>query len=385
MKVPNPIRVATNAFANYTMTTRVPGIIEDVQNLNPAYPKSIMRGLDALKHALETGDSVPLLGPSSASNFDEWADARRAQSRLVGSPPTWHNCEWFFAETFFYRYLMQVVRWFETLRDPFAPKKQTELDGEALWQLLDMALQVKDRLYDLLAYALWGNRIDLSYAAAAEHGAHSIDAGDLLVDDREAVLRHLHGVPAGTVHVIADNTGSELAMDLVLIDRLLAGVAEPVFLHLKAHPTFVSDATPVDVWRLLDAMAARGDGPSRLAGRLRAAWDTGRLRLAQHVYWNSSRFLWDMPAPLLSVFRDARLVVLKGDANYRRAVGDALWDAAMSFGEVVHLGIDAPVLALRTLKSDTVVGLPSGLADRLDQEDENWRTNGRRGVIQFAR
>jgi hypothetical protein len=34
------------------------------------------------------------------------------------------------------------------------------------------------------------------------------------------------------------------------------------------------------------------------------------------------------------------------------------------------------------MKSDPVVGLQPGQADALDQEDPEWRVNGKRGMIQ---
>jgi hypothetical protein len=40
----------------------------------------------------------------------------------------------------------------------------------------------------------------------------------------------------------------------------------------------------------------------------------------------------------------------------------------------------APLLALRTLKSDPIVGLRPGLASKLDAQDARWRVNGRRAV-----
>jgi len=75
------------------------------------------------------------------------------------------------------------------------------------------------------------------------------------------------------------------------------------------------------------------------------------------------------------------MVVLKGDANYRRAIDDALWAPDTAFGEVTSF-FKAPLLCVRTLKSDPIVGLPPGLAARLDAVDREWRINGRRGGIQ---
>jgi hypothetical protein len=76
------------------------------------------------------------------------------------------------------------------------------------------------------------------------------------------------------------------------------------------------------------------------------------------------------------------MVIVKGDANYRRLVGDAVWQPETPFEDVMRY-FPAPILALRTGKSDPIVGLPRGMAQALDQQDPAWRVNGRRGVIQF--
>jgi hypothetical protein len=256
-----------------------------------------------------------------------------------------------------------------------------------LWSLLERILTLpqqsfEERLSALVHASLWGNRMDLSYAASQAHGTHTND-DDLLVNDASAVVRHLLDT-SGDIHVIADNTGTELAMDLVLADALLADKANKVIIHLKMHPTFVSDATAPDVLTLIDTISsyAQNDEASTFGGRLYQAFEVGRLRLAQDFYWNSARLLWDMPPHLADVFRRAALVIIKGDANYRRMVGDLPWDPETPFAAVTDY-FPAPLLALRTLKSDLIVGLPAGLTGRLDLTDSQWRTNGRRGLIQF--
>lgn len=47
----------------------------------------------------------------------------------------------------------------------------------------------------------------------------------------------------------------------------------------------------------------------------------------------------------------------------------------------VH-GFPAPLVALRTFKSELVVGLAPGQAEREQAADPEWLVNGRRGVIQ---
>jgi len=76
-------------------------------------------------------------------------------------------------------------------------------------------------------------------------------------------------------------------------------------------------------------------------------------------------------------------VVLKGDAHYRRALGDAIWPPKTPFGEATRY-FPAPLLALRTLKSDPIVGLAEGQAEELDREDPTWRINARRAVASLG-
>jgi hypothetical protein len=75
------------------------------------------------------------------------------------------------------------------------------------------------------------------------------------------------------------------------------------------------------------------------------------------------------------------MVVVKGDANYRRVVGDALWPPDAPFAAAASYA-PSPLLCLRTLKSDAVLGLPPGLAERLDASHPSWRVDARRGIAQ---
>ncbi|MEL7235754.1 MAG: ARMT1-like domain-containing protein, partial [Chloroflexota bacterium] len=180
----------------------------------------------------------------------------------------------------------------------------------------------------------------------------------------------------------------ELAMDLALTDALLTGFSDVVVLHVKYHPTFVSDATAYDVRDLIERCVSGNHGGRTspaifgMGQRLQAALNAGRLRLAPHFYWNSCNFMWLMPQILQRIFDGAQLVVVKGDANYRRIVGDAIWETTTPFAEVLDY-FPSPLLALRTLKSDPIVGLPPGMEAELNFEDSEWRVNGKRGVIQL--
>ena len=376
-----PIRTdSSNAFAHNTIHSRIPAIIRETQALNPNYPDSIHRALDDLHDSLVNDAPIQMLD-YPAPDYEDWLGAYRQREG-----ETWQATDWFFAEIYVYRLMMQAVRWWETGRDPFAPKKAQEYASDQLWELLGTALAaegtVEERLFALLEFALWGNRIDLSYALAASHGSTIAD-DDLLVDERAAVIERLLN-SSGPVHIIADNAGTELTMDLVLADMLLAdNVADRVFVHLKWHPTFVSDAIVPDVITFFQRLESgrHGQEAAQFGQRLRLMLEQGRLRLAPDPYWNSTRYLSNLPHRLQAIFDGSKLAIIKGDANYRRMVSDTIWQPETPLREVID-NFPCPLVAMRTLKSDPVVGLPARLADKLDAVDDQWRVNGRRGVLQ---
>ena len=179
--------------------------------------------------------------------------------------------------------------------------------------------------------------------------------------------------------VVNDNAGTELAMDLALVDFLLgSGLAGRVVLHLKAQPFFVSDAMPKDVQAALGALSAGPAEGARLAARLADRLAAGRLQLRTHWFYTTSLFYFELPGDLRADLAAAGLVIVKGDANYRRLFGDAHWPPTTPFA-AASAYFPAPLLALRTLKSEIVLGLPAGEAERLRAQDPDWLVNGRRG------
>jgi hypothetical protein len=372
---PPPLRTdESNAFAHYSMTVRVPKILDDVREQNPDYPMAVLDAVARLRDDIRDDARVPPLG-FPAPDAGEWHPVPGAE--------TWLHTGWFFAECYLYRSLLSDVRYWETGRDPFAPVKRRELASEALWNALSAIVSHgasgEELVHALLDFSLWGNRVDLSYDVGTAFGRAG-ESHDLLCDDRGPAVGELLR-KGGNVHLVADNAGSELSMDLALADVLMTEGGARVSLHVKMQPVFVSDATVADVWSLIGAMCDR-PGPCRELGeRLERAFEAEKLRILPDVYWNGPRFLWDRPPRIAAELDGASMVICKGDANYRRVIGDALWPPATSLAEATSY-FPAPLLLLRTMKSDAVVGLPPGLAERLDAADVNWRINARRGLIQ---
>lgn len=389
LRYPGRIRTdATNPFAHHTLEVRVPAIVLGVLERGFDASPEVKDGVRALAAELAAGAPLPALD-GNAPGAEEF---RAALALRAGDG--WLTTDWLCAETYAYRQLVERVRYWTEGRDPFLPNKREEYasaaHAEALEQALGVAGPRDERLHELLGAALFGNRIDLSFAASLERG-RAAKPDDFLLDERARAVRVLAD-GHGPVHVVADNAGTELTLDLVLCDALLAELDAEVVLHVKTHPTFVSDATARDVRAFLGVPAPSDVAETAVlrvresaasvrawAERLRASFATGRLVIREHPFFTGPGALWEMPAELEAAFTGARLVILKGDANYRRAVGDAVWPVETPFGDVTSY-FPAPLFALRTLKSDPVAGLGRELAAKLDAEDPKWRVNGRRGV-----
>jgi len=375
MDPPEPLRTdGSNAFARLSMQVRVPRIAREVV-ARGGYPAAVRQDVEQLASDLEGDAPVPAPRPPAA-DVEGW---RRAHAEHPGA--TWLGTEWFYAELAFYRELGRRCRFWETGRDPFDAAKEEELAGNRPWERLGVALATtgsrEERILGLLDDALWGNRVDLSYAIAASRARAD---GDLLVDERAAALPRLSR-PGADVHVVADNTGTELALDLALVAAVLEDPTARATLHVKLEPVFVSDAMPRDVWRVVDRMRERAGETRRLADALAGSFEQGRLHVAPDAFWSGPRFLRGAPAHLREALRAASMVVVKGDANYRRVVGDALWPPSAPFAAACE-PLGAPIVCLRTMKSDPVLGLPEGLAERLDATEPGWRIDARRGLVQ---
>jgi uncharacterized protein with ATP-grasp and redox domains len=386
-----PPRIRTdvsNPFAHHTMAVRVPAIIEGVLRQNSDYAPEVVESLNELRAALPGNAPLPPLGPEGPAR-PGWLAALEARAGQ-----TWLATDWFFAENYVYRQIADRTGFWHAGRDPFRGHKREEYASPAHARALQAALAITGepppRFASLFAAAVFGNRIDLSFAASLERGV-AMATDDLLVDDRaRAAARLLEG--SGALHVIVDNAGKELSIDLALADAAMQTLGLEVVLHVKLHPAFVSDAVAADVrWFVGEGIDEQDTAPVELWGeaaqglreRLRSALHEGQLQLAPHAFWNGPESLWQLPEELVQTLDGARLVVLKGDAHYRRALGDALWAPETSFAEATSY-FPAPLLALRTLKSDPIVGLAPGQAGELERDDPTWRVNGKRGVASLG-
>lgn len=363
------------------MANRVPGIFQDVLDRNPDYPESIRGRVANLRDAIVEDEPMTMLS-APAPDYDYWGDRF---SEHHGE--SWLGTEWFFAEMFGYRHLLDACRYWTTRRDPFRPFKAEEIQSDMLRETVGAAMAkdvaLRERLVRFLQNCLWGNRMDLSMTNVLAQGTDAKDE-HLLANDLTPAADSLLAGAGGHVHILMDNAGTEEAFDLALADLLLSeDLAEMVTLHVKMAPVLVGDVMGKDVFWLLDVMEGYGGRLADLAIRIREHLETGALRIVPDFFWNTDGRMWELPPRFEEPFREADLVITKGDANYRRITNDAVWTAEATLEEALA-GFPAPLLALRTLKSDTLVGVDAETIERLDEEEANWRTKGTYGVVQFA-
>ncbi|TCO53650.1 damage-control phosphatase ARMT1 family protein [Actinocrispum wychmicini] len=340
---------------------RHPALIRRLLDAHPYSPaqRAALTGL--LAESLE-GVIAPLADPL-------WQDWDRGH---FGTP--WAKAPFLWAESYFYRRLLDAVDYFTTGVDPFAPFKTAELTDPALadeyqWLAKDISLDTA------VTASLYGNQADLGFRLLTA-GTDPIHQ-HLVVDDTQAVETWLADNAPSRVNVVLDNAGRELLADLVLTDHLLtSGLARAVVLHVKPHPYFVSDATCTDVH---DCMRRLRGLPGGCGDRLHEAAAAGRLTIRTHPFHCAPLSFVDMPGDLAAGLAEG-LTVVKGDLNYRRLVGDRAWQPTSEFRQAVSY-FPGPVTVLRIVKSEVVLGVRP---ERLSELPAGWRVSGKHAMVSAA-
>ncbi|MEV7115727.1 damage-control phosphatase ARMT1 family protein [Streptomyces anulatus] len=375
------------SFARSVLAERHPALVRQVRDAFP-YGRRQHEALDALLDEITNGVIEPLA--ATERDHERWAAS--GQGHFGRS---WYDAPFLWAESYFYRRLLGAVGYFGAGPwrgvDPFAPFKQAELRGDAVEEELRAldalaSTPAEERATALLYASLWGNRADLGFrVVAGEPEAGDAAAPALVADDSDLLWQLLPAGSGSTVAVVADNAGRELIPDLILIDHLLEQRhADRVTLHVKPYPYYVSDAMTADVVDCLRRLIEAPGEAGRIGGRLWKAMAEGSLEVRTHPFFCAPQPYGEMPEDLRGEFGSAALTIVKGDLNYRRLVGDQLWDATASFADLTTY-FPGAVAALRTLKSDVIVGLEEETLDALERSGDAWRTSGTHALIQVRR
>ncbi len=399
LPIPEPIRGnEPGSFAEYTVTIRMPEIGRRTLHDNQLPPEETAN-FEALINDLPDGKIRPLMD-RLAPDIPEWD---RYTASYAGM--TWLEVPWFFAETYYYRRMLEATGYFTPGKlyqmDPNHKQKRLALETlpavlEA-WFEGELQENKEENFLSLVYASLWGNQADLSLwpvssqegrSESPSHSGREEAQAHLVIDQAASALRYLSSLAKPVrIDFILDNTGQELGSDLIFADKLIGlGFAKEIHFHAKAHPMFVSDAIPSDIITTLHYLAEadtdRFPSSSKLGKRLLQFLENDQLIIHGDFFWNSPLAAWEMPPDLINLLSASQLVVSKGDANYRRLLGDRHWDPTTPFEKVLSY-FPAPLLALRTIKAETIVGLLPGQAEALSNRDPKWLTDGKWGLVEL--
>lgn len=205
------------------------------------------------------------------------------------------------------------------------------------------------------------------------------------------------------VNVLVDNYGHEFLCDLILGLYLIRKQAtKRITYHVNVLPVFVSDVIEQDFNRIISQLKELCEGNEK---ELTVVRELERLK-AEGMFVIKSDFFWNMPTGYSELFKknykeELRniftggingndLLIIKGDLNYRRTVGDIVTYPKKDFAKRIKDYIKCPVLVIRSFKSNVILlgsryYKPTVFETdyKYDYGGMDWRTEGKAGVIQF--
>jgi hypothetical protein len=374
-----PAAVSTtdrDSFAYYTITVRFPQIFDSIINSKDFPPPSRQRLL-AFSKTIPDGELELIKTGKRAAEL--------INKQIVKNGYNWKNGPFIWLEQYFYHKLLELSGYYESCGDGkpdifsaiknsnvLAKKdKMIETIGESGRLFYGHDLRESARI--LLNMTLGGNLADLSQIN--DMTKYSVE---LLLDDTK---RFLEGLPRYVrVDIILDNSGEELLTDLLFAKWLIqsAGVKN-VFLHFKAVPYFVSDATIKD-YRFLAEVLCGGKAGADFVEDFNRLVKRGNITLCDDDCWTDYVEYNRLPSAIMEDLNRSSLLVFKGDLNYRKLVGDYQWEySTKTAGILVYFRTD--VMLLRVLKSELATGLAPEITARF--LDKSWLTSGKYGIIQY--
>lgn len=379
------------SFAQKTILHRKPQIINQVIADND--------------YSLEIIDKLILFKEEIVGNYkiqpltEDTADVQQWNNLWIKyKNKTWLELPWYFAETFFYRRLLEVTKYFQPgvflSKDPFQKLKSEEINKsiESLSHTIDLIGEIKDLKISFekrIHASLWGNRLDLSNFTVKNDFKLKqaiIERENILINDFSKVYDVITQETLSHIAFFIDNIGMEFNFDLLLTDFLLRNNwVDKITFYLKPYPFFVSDVMIKDFHETIQIFQHSSYSNLKLLeNRIQTALNLGKLSISTDLFWASSSHFCEMSKSLSEELSMYDLIILKGDVNYRRLLSDRDWPYTASIEEIIEY-FPASTLILRTLKSQIIVNLKEIQVKKIEAEDTEWLINGKRGIIQYVK
>ncbi|KAH8403041.1 hypothetical protein KR222_003610, partial [Zaprionus bogoriensis] len=410
------------SFAYVTLQSRLPGVLQQVINLLLAKESELIKlysdgvkkdilniceSIERLKTELYR-DSQFTLFHGEESDKSDW---NAFLTELPRPKRSYFRASWLHSECYLYRRLYSFFENSKYLRnfDYFGDLKREDLktSSRAISCLAEATRNLSkdfDSFSKLMRINMWCGRFELqlnAYVFDTPHENPSIDilakVADLdkrlLVDDTVNVwncLMRAKGQKKIILDYICDNGGFEIFTDLLFIEYALDnGLVTQVRLHVKAIPWYISDIMDHDVeWTISYLMQFPNSTVSSLGHKLKYLMDAKRIIIAPSSYfWTGPQSFFVMCDSNLGLYRyisEAQLAIFKGDLNYRKLLGDYIWDPTEDFITCLRGFRPTNICAMRNVKCEVICGLPEGTADHLLRVDPTWMISGTYGVIQYT-
>jgi hypothetical protein len=367
-----------DSFAFYTVTVRFPQIFDSLINSNDFSPPKRQRLLTFSK-TIPDGELELIKATNRAAEL--------VNKNIVKKGYTWKNGPFIGLEQYFYHKLLELGGYYESRKDNkpdffsviknrnVLSKKDKMIETIGGSRNLFYGNDLRESAGILLNMTLGGNLADLS-----QINELTKNPVELLLDDTEKFLK---GLPRYIrVDIILDNSGEELFADLLFAKWLVqnAGVKN-VFLHFKAAPYFVSDATINDYRFLAETLRDGGETGADFIDDLDRLIKSENIQLCKNECWTDYVDYKRLPSTVMEDLNRSSLLVFKGDLNYRKLVGDYHWEYSTKTTNILNY-LKTDVLILRVLKSEVVTGLAPEITARFS--DTSWLTSGKYGIIEHV-
>lgn len=214
---------------------------------------------------------------------------------------------------------------------------------------------------------------------------------NVLSDHSDEIWDCIRSDDNSLIDLIHDNSGYELFTDFCLADFLIEkNLAKTIRFHAKAIPWFVSDVTPNDFSYTISTLKNHENKTlSQLGQRWSNYIDSGKFQILEaNYFWTTGyeyKFLKKIDPKLHELLSESKLVIFKGDLNYRKLLGDVNWDPETSFKTALQGFGPTNVCSLRTVKADCICGVKNDVVENLSKTEPEWMETGKYGVIQFSK
>ncbi len=411
-----------NTWAYDTMSRRI------VEEILPRIDRDNQQHRGILLKLKDFENSVRLGRDYILEEITDGEEDNQIWKDLISSIPmserNWLDAPWLISEFYFYRRIVQIFDYFNTGIDMFIDQKRNGLIDSI--PFIAQTLTSVDQIIAAgnpsaaiqlgIFTSLWGNKLDLSLWPKSPspntplesrnlnevtQTAGSITTTDqlhlirrfILDDQSDEVIEHLlqssveDKFKGGLiVDIVVDNAGYELVSDFILAYILLSlNIVKKIRFHTKRHPTFVSDATTNDCLFTIDYLKSiqLEESIRQFGTRLHEYQQEGLIEFIDDFFWCQPIAFWEIPDRVIEKMKDSSLVIIKGDANYRRALGDRHWNYEISSKDILSYW-PIPFCALRTLKAELACGISIDKQQEVVKEDKKWLVSGKWGVIQFT-